>query len=375
MKEKGNSSMKISNSAKYVIGVSAAVALLAGCTNGGSQLTPSSGMGTNAIHQKMGGNHKVDLSQTLIVPRSVKANLHVVVKNEHLVKPNCCALQKTLFVGDAFGGSSFTGAIYMFDYNTGASLGQVATPPEGFLEVQGGCSDTSGNVFFSNTALSTVDEYNHSGTYIQTINDPGQFPVGCSFDKSSGNLAISNIIDTSGGPGSISIWNGGSLSGPFFPPNMSRVYFIGYEGKTGTLWLSGSDSSGFFQYDSYAGGTFTSVGVHGASVGFPGTVQWSANTRWMNVGDQDTFSAPTFYQVDDGGNVMGSTVTTCTQASDFCDIVQATIKGPGLVGPDAVLLSANRFAYPAGGSPTLNYPAAYVQPIGSAVSPNKGGGD
>jgi len=375
MKEKGNSSMKISNSAKYVIGVTAAVALLAGCTNGGSQLTPSSGMGTNAVHQKMGGNHKVDLSQTLVVPRSIKANTHRTIKSERLVKPNCCALQKTLFVGDAFGGSSFVGAIYMFDYNTGASLGQVATPPEGFLEVQGGCSDTSGNVFFSNTALSTVDEFNHSGTYVQTINDPGQFPVGCAFDKSSGNLAISNIIDTSGGPGSISIWSGGSLSGPFFPPNMSRVYFIGYEGKTGTLWLSGSDSSGFFQYDSYAGGTFTSVGVHGASVGFPGTVAWSASTRWMNVGDQDTFSAPTFYQVDDGGNVMGSTVTTCTQSSDFCDIVQASIKGPGLVGPDAVLLSANRFAYPAGGAPTLNYPAAYVQPIGSAVSPNKGGGD
>jgi hypothetical protein len=227
-------------------------------------------------------------------------------------------------------------------------------------------------VYFANTSLSTVDEYAHSGKYVQTILDPGQFPVGCAFDKLTGNVAISNIIDTSGGPGNITIWNGSSLSGPFFPPKMSRVYFLGYEGKTGRLWLSGSDSSGYFQYDSYAGGTFTNVGIHGASVGFPGTVQWSAKTKLMNVGDQDTFSAPTFYQVDDGGNVMGSTVTTCTQSSDFCDIIQATFKGPGMVGPDAVLLSANRFAYPAGGSPILNYPAEYIGPTGAAVSPNKG---
>ena len=362
--------MKISNSAKYVIGVSAAVALLAGCTgNGGSGLTPSNSMAPSA-HRTMGANHKVSLSETLLVPRSVKPNLSRKIQNEHIVKPNCCALQKTVFVTDAFGGSSFTGAVYMFDYNSGASLGQVAAPPEGFNEVQGACSDNSGNVYFGNTGMSTVDEYNHSGSYIQTISDPGQFPVGCAFDKSSGTLAIINIIDTSGGPGSVTI-NGNT----YFPSNMSRVYFGGYMGKSGVLYVSGSDSSGFFQYDSFSGGSFTNVGVHGASVGFPGTVAWSAKTMWMNVGDQDTFSAPTFYQVDASGNVQGSTVTECTQQSDFCDIVQAAIKGPGLVGPDAVLLSANRFAYPAGGAPQLNYSAAYVQPIGAAVSPNKGGGD
>lgn len=186
------------------------------------------------------------------------------------------------------------------------------------------------------------------------------------YDKSSGNLAVLNIIDAS-----VSIYNGGTLQNTYFPPNMSKVYFGSYEGNSGTLWLSGTDSSGFFQYDSFRGGSFTNVGVHGASIGFPGTVAWSAKTRRMNVGDQDTFSAPTFYQVDDAGNVEGSTVTECVIISPLCDIVQATIKGPGLVGPDAVLLGTNRFNYPAGGAPTLQYVAPYVQPVGSAVSPDK----
>jgi len=365
--------MKISNSAKYVISVSAAVALLAGCTSsGGSQLAPTGGMTSNGAHQTMGGNHKVDLSSTLVTPKSVKAFLHKV-PNTKQIKPNCCALQKTVFISDAFGGSSFTGAIYAFDYVTGAALGSLAAPPEGFLEVQGGCSDNNGNVYFANTGLSTVDEYSHSGTYIATLSDPGQFPVGCAYDKTTGNLAVDNIVNTSGGPGSLSIYNGGTLQNTYSVPNMTRVYFNGYEGNTGTLWLDGSDSSGIFQYDSFVGGTFTPVSISGGSILFPGTVAWSGKTKWMNVGDQDTFSAPTFYQVDDSGNIVGSTVTTCTQVSDFCDIVQAAIKGPGLVGPDAALLSANRFAYPAGGSPVLNYPASYSQPIGSAVSPNKGG--
>ena len=115
--------------------------------------------------------------------------------------------------------------------------------------------------------------------------------------------------------------------------------------------------------------------IHGAPVGFPGTVQWSAQTKTMVVGDQDSFSAPTFYWVDDLGNVVGRTILQCDQESDFCDIVQAAIKGSGIVGPDAISLGAARFPFSAGGAPVLNYGAPFEQPIGSAVSPDKGGGD
>ena len=148
-------------------------------------------------------------------------------------------------------------------------------------------------MYIVNTEESTIDEYNHSGTYVASLSDPGQFPVGCAYDRSTGNLAVSNIINTSGGPGSISIFSGGVLQNTYFPPNMTRVYFLGYEGGTGTLWLDGSNSSSGFQYDSFSGGTFTPVAITGGTIGFPGTVAWSAKTHSMNVGDQDTFSAPT----------------------------------------------------------------------------------
>jgi hypothetical protein len=368
--------LEVFTAAKHLVGIIVTVFAFTACSGGtSSSVTPiGRSVTSGTARETMDSNHQLDRSQMLIVPRSVKPNLRRVVKDTKLVKPNCCALQKTLFISDADGAPSFMGTLYMFDYNTGASLGQVADPPEGFNEPQGGCTLSNGDVLFSNTELSTLDEYNHSGTYVQTILEQGQHPIGCAFDKSTGNVAIANIYGPSGSNGNLMFWNGSSLSGPFFPPNMAHIYFLAYEGKTGTLWLDGTDSSGIVHYDSFKNGKFKNVVISGATIGFPGTVAWSAKTHSMIVGDQDTFSAPTFYQVDEGGNVLGSTVTTCTQSSDFCDIPQATIKGPGLVGPDAVLYSANRFAYPAGGLPILNYPAAYVTPIGSAVSPNKGGG-
>src|SRR5579871_6098785 len=150
---------------KHLCSVCAAVALLAGCSgDGGSRVAPSAAV-TSPAMPRAAGNRKIDLTETLVVPKSVKPDLNRKFHDERVVKPNCCALQKTVFFGDAFGGSSFTGGIYMFDYNTAAPLGQVAAPPEGFSEVQGGCSDDNGNVYFANTGMSTIDEFNHSGTY------------------------------------------------------------------------------------------------------------------------------------------------------------------------------------------------------------------
>ena len=95
----------------------------------------------------------------------------------------------------------------------------------------------------------------------------------------------------------------------------------------------------------------------------------------MNVGDQDTFSAPTIYQVSDTGQITGATVTQCASPSGYCDIVQGFIKGSRLVGPDAVNDSVGIFPYPAGGQPEVVLSGTVGQTIGSVVSPDKGSGD
>ena len=92
--------------------------------------------------------------------------------------------------------------MYSFDFQTAQSLGQLPQPPEGWLEVQGACVDAQGSAYFANTEESTVDKYAQS-VYRAKLSDPGQFPIGCSYDPKSGDLAVANIINVSGGPGSI----------------------------------------------------------------------------------------------------------------------------------------------------------------------------
>ena len=268
---------------------------------------------------------------------------------------------------------NFLGQVDVFTFPAGVLLGALQPPPEGWFEPYGACVDTSGNVYIANELISTIDEYSHNGAFIRARSDPGQFPAGCAFDRKTGNLAVSNVADTSGGPGSISIYSGGILQNMYYPNNMSHVYFVGYEAGTGVLWLSGGNSTVGFQLDTFSNGEFHIVPVSG--IRFPGMTQWSANTKTMVLGDQGSFSAPTFYQVDDRGNIVGSTVTQCEQPSGLCDIVQAFIKGPRLVGPDVGNLSADIFSYPAGGAPEVVISGMFVEPIGSAVSSDKGSGD
>ncbi len=107
------------------------------------------------------------------------------------------------------------------------------------------------------------------------------------------------------------------------------------------------------------------MNVQGATIGYPGTVAYSAATPSLVVGDHDTYSEPTFYHVNGQNNVPGPTILTCS--SGDCVIVQATVRGKTLVGPDATSISAAIFPWPAGGaaSKTLSG-AAFEQPIGSA---------
>jgi len=279
------------------------------------------------------------------------------------------AHQKTLFVVGTFGRSNRE-TVYAFDYETGKNLGQLAPPPEGWNGPEGACVDSGGNVYFTNTNASTIDEFAHGGTYVATISDPGQYPVACSYDATNGDLAVSNIISSSGGPGSVSLFKAGMLQNTYYPPNMFRVYFLGYQGSTGTLWVDGSNSSGTFEYDSFRAGVFTPVPIVGASIGFPGGVAWSTKTRTMNVGDQDTFSAPTVYQVTPDGKVTGSTVFDCQLPSNICDVTEFAIKGPGIVaGGAAKRGAAALYAYPTGGSPIRIYGPKLSTGGAVAISP------
>jgi hypothetical protein len=115
---------------------------------------------------------------------------------------------------------------------------------DGFSEPQGGCSDAKGDVYVANTGDSNLLGFAVGNSKaINTLNDAGQYPVGCSYDWKYGNLAAANIISISGGPGSVSIFtNEKGTSKTIGSSLVTRFYSIAYD-DSGNLYASGENSA------------------------------------------------------------------------------------------------------------------------------------
>ena len=153
----------------------------------------------------------------------------------------------------------------------------------GFTNPQGDCVDKARNVWIVNTEASQLLEYAHGGTTpIATLDDPNQYPVGCAFDSTTGELAVSNFYSTNGPPGSISIYKNASGSPTLYtPPNFAVVYYLGFDPK-GTLYLDGIDSGSSFLFDSFNGTTFKSI-VLGTRSAVRARFSPSAKTSWSAI--------------------------------------------------------------------------------------------
>lgn len=348
--------MRYQRMATYLAVIAAAPFLFAGCSGGSnSQLAPAAGAGANvAIAPPL---H----SQFSKIPSVIDPRLNIRPRNAtgtHPIKPDCCAYTKTLFISD-----SGTNEVQIYDFPSNTYIGELSPPPSNvFAEPQGLCSDNKGDVFVTNTGTESIYVFSHDGTPLRILNDFGWYPVACSFDRSTGNLAVSNIETTADGAGSIAIYTHASgypsiVSGP----GVQRFFFMAYAGKTGVLYFDGESASYSTVFGSFKNGKVKLIKISGATVQFPGTVAWSAQTQSINIGDQDN---SVLYQISPTGIITGSTLL-----SGASDIVQGTIKGPRFIGTDAGDADVKIFGYPAGGNPQATL-TGLSQPIGSAVSPD-----
>jgi len=343
MKEKGKVSlMRISSTAKYALGVTAAAAMLAGCSSGASSLAPTTPtMGAQGIH------HQVS---TLI------SHVGQVVPNINhgpsWMNPDAKTKQ-FLYVSDAGAG---TVQVYAWPKPKSA-VGTLT----GFSEPQGLCADSSGNIFVANTEGLNILEYKAGGkSPIATIPDPDGFPAGCSID-SKGNLAVSNIINASGGtPGNLDIYKGTKGTPTKHTSSvLLEDFFVGFD-KAGNAWVSGINSSGVAGFTEFnKKGKEVTGTISGATIEFPGSTEFDGKV--MTTGDQEGAVA---YQL------KKYKVTGSTPLSGQSDIVQYWIDQPTslLIGPDAGNVNVEIYKYPAGGSPTQTLSGGFSQPIGATVS-------
>jgi hypothetical protein len=281
----------------------------------------------------------------------------------HPIAPNCCARQKTLFVSDDLGE-----AVQMFDFPSGAYIGALSAPPEGWALPGGMCTDGKGNVYITNEAQLTVDVYSHDGTFLRALKADPAYPVACAFDRSTGDLAVSSVTDVQNETGGISIYTNATGSPTrYTDASAPRICFLAYMGKTGVLYFDAETNNIQFLYGSFSKGKFHLFPLKGGTVSTPGTVAYSARTHSMNVGD---IRNGVLYQVAPNGTVTGS-----SRFKDATNIGQGTIKGHRFVGPDGEDAKVNIYAYPAGGKPKVTISGYFDSPSGSAVSPDDSSDD
>lgn len=261
-----------------------------------------------------------------------------------------------LYIADSFPYGS--NDVFVYTYPKGKLVGTLT----GFNEPSGECVDKKGNVFIANFGESEILEYAHGGTSaIKTLNDSGYYPLGCSVDPTTGNLAVTNRLSTSFTAGNVVIYpNASGTPASYTAPNFYYYEYCGYD-KAGNLYIDGTTKGSALEYAELpsGAGTFSSLTLN-QEIGFPGAVQWHGS--YLAIGDQSAAVIYEFSISGSQGTKMGSTPLTGSK-----DVVQFWIQGKRVIGPDAGLKDVGYYKYPSGGSPTKTI-KGLGEPVGATIS-------
>lgn len=160
-------------------------------------------------------------------------------------------------------------------------------------EPEGMAIDKKAVLYVVNAASSDVIElkppYN---TVYKTLQDPGEFPAGV---VTCGTyVAVTNLLDTNGGPGSVSIYIGGATTPSYIlqDPNVIAEYFPACDGK-GNLYTSVSYTNGGGGVNVWYGHTGSATDT-GLLTMYPGGIAYYQSTLWVidQAGSLDAAVAP-----------------------------------------------------------------------------------
>jgi hypothetical protein len=271
----------------------------------------------------------------------------------------------------------------------------------GFSQPQGECSDNAGHVWVTNTGYYSgthaIYEYAHDGTLINTLNDPTGLPDGCAWDKTTGNLAVTNIFDDGGSQpaGEILVYTeAGGMPAVFTNPDLYYYYSPAYDNH-GNLFV---DGEGGYPYPFVLaelpkdGGSAFTIHVTGGTIYDPGGIQWYAPGSYLIIGDQECGGNPTAESScldwvlvsGSSATITGSTQLNNSMGTPACDVVQTVRSGVGVYGGDieyppsepycasggsgSVPTAAYHWDYPAGHDPLRGSTNTQSEPDGAAIS-------
>lgn len=334
--------MRILNAAKWFVELSLVAGVLAGC-GGAAQFAPMAAAKLQAV--------------------LAASNPHPVAAQPNRAISWMARNQKgaLLYIADAG-----VNDVLVYTWPRLRLIGNLS----GFKVPQGECVDPAGNVWIANTLRSEMLEFAHGGLKpIGRLADPGQYPCGCSVDTKTGDLAVTNILTSRYGPGSLSIYNAARGQPKVFSdPAFEKIYFDGYDGD-GNLFVDGANASGAFAIAKFDGKSFQALTIQGATINAPGAVEVTGSK--INVEDQTGASGNSvMYETTLQGTTLK--VDATAQFRNSVDCVQTFLNGRGkqerAICPDAGTPSINVYEYPGGGSPKKRVTTDLTDPEGAVVS-------
>jgi hypothetical protein len=359
--------MRISKPAFYAFGVTAAAALLAACSGGGSPssgMAPATGVNSSSVGQVRSLKEHVTLTARISKPLHKR---HI----KSWVAKDAAAAPRLLFISD-----DGTNQVNMYTMPGMVLKGELTN----FSEPQGMCSDAAGNIWVTNTGTASVIQLSRTGTVLNTLTDGIGFPVGCAVNKKTGDLAVTNIFDDTGSGASVLVYpNATGTPEEFSSTSLTEIFFPTYD-ASGNLFVDGFGPAGFALGEVPAGSTtLTNVSISGATLFFPGGMNWDGANSSLVIGDQECEGAGASCQYSATVSGGVATITGSTSLDDKSglpagDVDQAVI-GPqgryfagGIISADSNASSVDRWMFPAGGVPTNFNDTTVVEPIGAAIS-------
>jgi hypothetical protein len=244
--------------------------------------------------------------------------------------------------------------VFVFSYPKGKLLGELT----GFDYPYGECADRAGNVWITNSNYEIL-EYAHGGTKpIAVLTNSGEYPIDCSVDPTTGNLAVTQIAGRST---SLAVYERAQgTPTTYTDSSFSSMYYCGYD-NTGNLFVDGEGRNAAFAFGELpaGGSSFTNVKLD-SPVSYPGGVQWDG--RHVAIGDQGTGTIDAF---DVSGGI--GTKISSTPLTGSADVNQFSIAGRKVVGPDSGNNDVGFWRYPGGGV-AIKVLGHTDVPVGSAVS-------
>lgn len=254
--------------------------------------------------------------------------------------------------------------VYVYAYPGRKRLGTLT----GLQAPNGECVDNAGDVFIANSEAHNVREYRHGDPRLFAIlSDANDFPIDCSVDPTTGNLAVTNVGFFGSQEGSVAIYKNATGSPTFYTdPDIYDYRYCGFDNR-GNLFVDGDVQGPAFRFAELPkdSSTFTNISLN-QSIRYPAGVLWDGTHVVVGDAGDGSQDVPTIYQFGIKGRHGMKVGSTRLDASD--SVFQFWIQPGTVIAPDSGGTQDVRFyRYPAGGSAKRALSGS-LSPAGSTIS-------